>query len=268
MLPFHGVVVFWWLPKPYKQVMLELCSIVDILLALPIVKMNCSHLEEAINRFFGACEQAEWQDVFHSKFHWLTHMPKEMVVMGGFLPSCFTQERKHKTTKRYATGMQNLKHYNKSILEEIAVQDLYDLEHHDFSTEARLASKCACSKKVMAFLQTMFTDASPHNCYCCSKVFLSPAGCCNRGDIVLVQDDSALVAGEVISNFELSGVAWTLLQRLTLDSYNKDKAAAKWSKKDGQVMFYAAEQVKCATMWSAGRDESIVTLIPLHLRVG
>jgi hypothetical protein len=176
LLPFHGVLVFWWWAGPYKQVMLELCSIVDILLALPVAKIKSHHVEEAINTFFVACEQADWQDVFHSKFHWLTRMPREMVLMGGFLPSCFTQERKHKTTKKYATGMQNLKHYNKSILEEIAVQDVYDLEHHDFSTEARLASKCACSKKVMAFLQAIFTDAGHHTCHCCSKVFLSPAG--------------------------------------------------------------------------------------------
>ena len=85
---------------------------------------------------------------------------------------------------------------------------------------------------------------------------------------MLVQDDSPLVAGEVTTNFELSGVVWTLLQRFTLESYSTDKASAKWSKKDGQVIFYATESVKCATMWSAGRDESIVTLIPTHLRVG
>ena len=80
-------------------------------------------------------------------------MPKEMAVMGGFLPSCFTQERKHKTVKKYATAIQNLKHYNRSILEEIAVQDLYDLQEQDFSSAARLANKGACSKKVLAFLQ-------------------------------------------------------------------------------------------------------------------
>ena len=85
---------------------------------------------------------------------------------------------------------------------------------------------------------------------------------------MLVQDGSTLVAGEVISNFELAGVVWTLLQRFTLESYSKDKASAKWSKKYGQVMFYATESVKCATMWSAGRDESVVTLLPLHLRAG
>ena len=62
---------------------------------------------------------------------------------------------------------------------------------------------------------------------------------------MLVQDDSTLVAGEVTSNFELSGVVWTLLQRFTLESYSTDKASAKWSKKDGQVMFYAAESQMC-----------------------
>jgi hypothetical protein len=108
LLPFHGVLVFWWWAGPYKQVMLELCSIVDILLALPVAKIKSHHVEEAINTFFVACEQADWQDVFHSKFHWLTRMPREMVLMGGFLPSCFTQERKHKTTKKYATVMQIL----------------------------------------------------------------------------------------------------------------------------------------------------------------
>lgn len=249
-----------------SQVVLDLCSIVDILLSLPAVKMQCQHLEAAINTFFDACEDAGWQSIFHSKFHWLTHLPKEMVTMGGFLPSCFTQERKHKTVKKYATSIQNLKHYNRSILEEIAVQDLYDLQEHDFSNAARLANKGGCSKKVLAFLQEVFPNVKGDQCFCCSKAMLSPAGSCSRGDIVLVQDASMLVAGEVMSNFEVCGTTWTLLQKMALANYSEQSASAKWSKAEDAVVLFATEQVKCPTTWSHGKGGTILTIIPLPWR--
>ena len=249
-----------------NQVVVDLCSIVDILLSLPIVKIQSQHLEAAINTFFDACGHAGWQSIFHSKFHWLTHMPKEMVEMGGFLPSCFTQERKHKTVKKYATSIQNLKHYNRSILEEIAVQDLYDLQEQDFSNAARLANKGACSKKVLAFLQGAFPDVNGDQCYCCSKAKLSPAGSCSRGDMVLVQDASKLVAGEVMSNFEVCGTTWTLLQKMSLANYSEEKASAKWSRAEEAVVLIATENIQCAATWSNGKDDTIVTIIPLPLR--
>lgn len=170
------------------QVMLELCAIVDILLALPILKISSEALRAAIDKFFQACEDAGWSGIYHAKFHWLCHMPQETQLMGGFLPSGFTQERKHKTTKRYAAGMQSLKHHNRSILEVIAVQDLYDLQQHDFSSAARLVNKGACSKKVLTLLVSVFKEVAAQECFCCSKAFLSPAGSCGSGDIVLVAD--------------------------------------------------------------------------------
>ena len=245
---------------------LDLCSIVDILLSLPIVKIQCQHLEAAINTFFDACEHAGWQSIFHSKFHWLTHMPREMAIMGGFLPSCFTQERKHKTVKKYATSIQNLKHYNRSILEEIAVQDLYDLQGHDFSNAARLANKGGCSKKVLSFLQDAFPDVNGNQCFCCSKAMLAPAGSCSRGDFVLVKDAAKLVAGEVVSHFEVCGTTWTLLQKMSLASYSEQSVSAKWSKAEDAVVLFATEHIQCATTWSHGKDCTIVTIIPLPLR--
>lgn len=75
--------------------------------------------------------------------------------MGGFLPSCFTQERKHKTVKKYATSIQNLKHYNRSILEEIAVQDLYDLQEQDFPMLPGLQTKVHAAKRFWPFYKVL-----------------------------------------------------------------------------------------------------------------
>ena len=114
----------------------------DRLQALPIVKLDPSDLHRAITKFYAAREAA-----VHSKFHWLSHMPTEMACVGGILPSCFAHERKHKTTKRYATNIQNLKVYNRSILEEIAAQDLRDMREHNYCDLPWLQHKCACSKR-------------------------------------------------------------------------------------------------------------------------
>lgn len=246
------------------QVLLQLCGIVDILQALPVVRMHSQHLEAAINAFFESCETANWQSKFHSKFHWLTHMPKEMEVMGGFLPSCFTQERKHKSTKRYATAMQNLRSYDRTILEEIVAQDIYQMKEHIYCTEARLSKKCECNKRVLSFLQSVFGETLGQ-CYCCCSAFLSPAGSCNRGDFVLLHDEANLQAAEVISHFEVDGSLWSLVQLLTLQGYNPQTCAAKWSTA-GQVLFYPTRHIKCATTWSHAKGQTIVTLVPLSFR--
>lgn len=238
----------------------------DILLALPILRVSPDHLRAAIDTFFQSCEDAGWAGIFHAKFHWLCHLPQEMQAMGGFLPSCFTQERKHKTTKKYATGMQNLRYYNRSILEEIAVQDLYELQHHDFSSAARLVNKGACSKKLLTFLASVFQEVEPEQCFCCSKAFLSPAGSCGRGDIVLLTEGANLLAAEVLCHFEICGSLWTLVDKTNLDTYSESSVSAKWQKADGHKMFVQTEMVKCAVMWSGAKGNSIVTIIPLHLR--
>ena len=140
------------------------------------------------------------------------------------------------------------------------------LQEQDFSNAARLANKGACSKKVLAFIQGAFPDVNGDQCYCCSKAMLSPAGSCSRGDIVLVQDASRLVAAEVMSHFEVCDTTWTLLQKMFLANYSEEKTAAKWSKAEEAVVLIATENFQCATTWSDGKNGTIVTIIPLPLR--
>ena len=246
--------------------MLSLCSIVELLQALPIVKLDPSDLHRAITKFYAACEAAGWESIFHSKFHWLSHMPTEMAHLGGILPSCFAHERKHKTTKRYATNIQNLKVYNGSILEEIAVQDLHDMREHNYCGLPRLQHKCACSKRAWQFIQATFgNDVDSSTCFACSKALLFPAGTCSAGDIVLLQGGSSLQAAEVYHHFEVAGIVWSLLDSLTLVEYTPTTCSAKWSR-NGPLVLWMTEMVRFAATWSQGKDNTVVTLIPLPLR--
>ena len=75
-------------------------------------------------RIFG-CSQLDF--IFHSKFHWLVHVPAHLANL-GCLPSCFTHERKHKTVKRFLQALCNTSSYERTGLQEVVAQDLFDLK--------------------------------------------------------------------------------------------------------------------------------------------
>ena len=79
---------------------------------------------------FWNCVAAGWQDEFHSKYHWLVHLPKHL-ARSGFLPSCRVHERKHRVVKRYANDVANTVAYEKSAFGEVLCHNLADLEASD-----------------------------------------------------------------------------------------------------------------------------------------
>jgi hypothetical protein len=53
---------------------------------------------------------------------------------------------------------------------------------------------------------------------------------------------------------------------MSLANYSEEKASAKWSRAEEAVVLIATENIQCAATWSNGKDDTIVTIIPLPLR--
>ena len=164
------------------NVFIELGNLLDILQAIPICSITPAHLQTAVEAFFDAVETAHWVDSFHSKFHWLVHLPAELEYL-KCLPSCFCLERKHKAVKKFAQATSNLKNYEAGVLMDVVAQELYDLkerpgiflgaialEHHGLPTKY---FKELISKYVS------FTE-----CFTCSTLLLQPAGKACKGDFI------------------------------------------------------------------------------------
>ena len=69
---------------------------------------------------------AGWQDAMTSKCHWPLRIADCFGVL-GFVPACFTVERKHKLVKRYATWQQNTTNFEYACMKVVLADDLHKL---------------------------------------------------------------------------------------------------------------------------------------------
>lgn len=75
---------------------------------------------------------AGWQDAMTSKCHWPLRIADCFGVL-GFVPACFTVERKRNLVKKYSTCIQNATSFELSCVKEILAEDARKLsEPHVF----------------------------------------------------------------------------------------------------------------------------------------
>ena len=114
--------------------MLAFAVVVDIRVASAMLGPACSNdLRLAIDLFLGHCVDAVWKNNLHSKFHWLIHLPDELIRFKRLL-SCWVHERKHKMVKHYAQNIYNTRVYERSILSEVTSHHLANLRRDSLST--------------------------------------------------------------------------------------------------------------------------------------
>ena len=105
---------------------LALCDLIDILFVANRGKCTADDIRNAVVIFMRACVNAGWTEHFIPELHWLTHLTYHYLHF-GCLPSCWTHERKHRVTKRYAGDTHNTTNMERSVLGKLASHHLSDL---------------------------------------------------------------------------------------------------------------------------------------------
>ena len=77
-----------------------LVDILDLIQLVPLGIITHHVLERSSQNFINLCITAGWKPYMHTKFHWSLHFGHHL-SKHKMLPSCFVQERKHKTIKRH-----------------------------------------------------------------------------------------------------------------------------------------------------------------------
>ena len=92
-----------------------LVDILDLIQLVPLGIITHHVLERSSQNFINLCITAGWKPYMHTKFHWSLHFGHHL-SKHKMLPSCFVQERKHKTIKRHLVIVLMVLHSHISFL--------------------------------------------------------------------------------------------------------------------------------------------------------
>jgi hypothetical protein len=218
--------------------MLAFAVVVDILVASARLGPACSNdLRLAIDLFLGHCVDAGWKNNLHSKFHWLIHLPGELIRFKRLL-SCWVHERKHKMVKRYAQNIYNTRVYERSILSEVTSHHLASLRSDTaFDLRVGLVSQRVAPKhlhaKLADILQMPISDLQAHGVNTCVDSRYSRYGTCRRGDVVLVASHGGLpvCAGLIHAHVEVLGIPISLIALWEQRTDNIATSFVDWSER-------------------------------------
>jgi hypothetical protein len=248
---------------------LAMADVLDMLQAVPLLKVTPQDLRAAIQSFLQSCVAAGWKQYMHPKFHWLVHFPTHLQKF-GMLPTCFVHERKHRVAKRYSNPIQNTSVFEKSVLSELVCHDLAVLKTSSiFAVAVKLSNPHTASKKMLEFMsQQMSVTLQPEECLTCAVAHILPAGTCSKKDVVLIRTSDAtepFEAAEVWFHVQCKGMCFSLVSLWKLKSIDTAKGTAQWLKQDNPVMI-STSSILAPLCFTVLQDTSVRTLIPWQFR--
>jgi hypothetical protein len=248
---------------------LAMADVLDMLQAVPLLKVTPKDLRAVISTFLQSCVKAGWRDYTHPKFHRLVHFPTHLEKF-GMLPTCFVHERKHRVAKRYSNQIQNTAVFEKSVLSELVCHDLAVLKTQGiFKFDVKLSNPHTASKKMVDFMsQHMSVVLQAEESFTCAAAHILPTGTCSKKDVVLIKSvdgTQPFDAAEVWFHVQCKGICMSLVSIWQLQSFDAAKGLAQWLKQDNPVMISTSSILGpvCFTMC---KDTYVRTLIPWQFR--
>ena len=251
--------------KP-TQALLAMALFLELLTSVVYGCVGAADLDTAAEACLRLCLENGWQGFLVKKFHWLLHYGDALKIHKTII-SCFTCERKHKQLLKVGTPIQNLKCYEKSVLEEVVSEQMYKIKQSgcfDFTCHLATRSKLKASQHdlLAKHIPAMFLDAET---YTCNTLGIAGGGSLATGDVILLNVQDGVVCGRLRGNFECRHV-FCLVQFFQLQSVAKDSSWAMWSDEDDSLIHAVqANSIRCALTWSKGRS-GCRTLLPYHTR--
>jgi hypothetical protein len=109
-------------------------------------------VRQAIENALDLFKEANGEAMMLRKHHWMLHLATHLQLW-GFLPNCWSLERKHKTIMMFANQTKKLTGFSLSLLEECLAHDLYNFQHsYDLEAGVQLLNRHAPSSKFHDFL--------------------------------------------------------------------------------------------------------------------
>ena len=109
-------------------------------------------VRQAIENALDPFKEANGEAMMLRKHHWMPHLAIHMQLC-GFLPNCWSLERKHKTIMMFANQTKKLTGFSLSLLEECLAHDLHNLQHsYHLEAGVQLLNRHAPSSKFHDFL--------------------------------------------------------------------------------------------------------------------
>ena len=251
--------------KP-TQALLAMALFLELLTSVVCGSVGPADLDTAAEACLRLCLENGWQSFLVKKFHWLLHYGDALKIHKTII-SCFTCERKHKQLLKIGTPIQNLKCYEKSVLEEVVSEQMYKIKQSgcfDFTCHLATRSKLKASQHdfLAEHIPAMFLDAETYTCH---TLRIAGGGSVATGDVILLNAQDGVICGRLRGNFECKHV-FCLVQFFQLQSVAEDSSWAMWSDEDDSLIHAVqANSIRCALTWSKGRS-GCRTLLPFHTR--
>lgn len=248
---------------------LALADLLDLIQGVIHIESAADLIDDAVSNLLSRCLDCNYVDRMASKFHWLVHFGFHIrkfqeAGLGQMLPSCFVQERKHKVAKRYGQGISNTTKFEYSILNEVVCHELAQLEElEQFSQACRLVKKSVAPKKLATLVRQVF-GSNIQDIWTCTQVHLSPAGSCQKKDVVVIRGQALQVA-QVWVHAAFEDQVVSLVSLWETKEYDPHLGFATALKKD-EAEFINTHSIICAIPFCNVKDDLYRVLLPVHLR--
>lgn len=248
---------------------LALSDIADMLSGA--TKDGCQALVEplrgAIRFFLEQCIIANWTQWMHPKFHWLVHLPRHLRKF-GFLPSCWTHERKHKVARRLGGDIHNSSVYEKSTLKELLCYNLFALKSEKlFIDTARLVLVRNAAQTFKRWLRKALPNKDVSDCKTSTCVKLPGGGSCNRGDVVLFKTgESSMTAGRALVLFEINSSIKAVVEAWEPQKLDMQNGVALWTSSDPCTTIIECTDLLASAINCEVEPGTMRTLLPWDCR--
>ena len=165
----------------------------------------------------------------------------------------------------YASSIQNLKTFEKSVTSEILCHDMEKLQDPDaFSESARLVKEGKPSKKLLCFLQKHLNCTQDVEIFSCLQAHMSPAGICSKGDICVFKG-KPLKFCQVWLHVKLDSTILSMVSMWDILEIDECGCHALCKKKD-DAMFVETHTIATTTSFMNFKNNLYKVIIPFQWR--
>ena len=210
---------------------LSILAVLDVLDLLQTVKRNIvspSQLHTAIRRHLDLFWEAYGEEHWRPKHHYALHLPR-MLQFFGFLVACFTTERAHKLTKKYARVRLNTTSYEIGMCEEITVDQLETLMRVDFKPKGLGSHGSKPTRTALTALREVFPAVGDHE-FQVAKAVKTSNGTIHVGDVVYFNGEQRRPqCGEVLMHVQAKDACYSVVSPWERDA-REDGASSHTSR--------------------------------------
>ena len=211
-------------------------------------------------------------DMLFPKCHWLLHFAQHF-ERHGVLYSCFTNERYHRNSKRYADDSTNTSvDMSRNLLKETTLQMLAKMQSADaFNFKVGLIdgrpASIAVKRVVAKYLEVDDEDdfCKSDVVHCSDTARFNKFATCKKGDMVLAAHDGRMFLGKVCFHVTVIDEPLTLVATYSIRTRNTAAGYCDWTPTSDHMLLLT-ENILDAVIYCELGDGCVGILLPCDLR--